>query len=100
MWPRTYAIGHAADDLLNGYVEQGCPVKYGNEWQREQISMALEQGPYTSARQPTVCAVLHKETDPNLKNRCVTKIRWWEKEKEMGVVVVKNNTPPKLKNLM
>ena len=46
MCPSNMALNHPAGPTLQEYATTGCPVEAGRQWTREEIELAIEQGPH------------------------------------------------------
>ncbi len=49
MSPLVLAKQHLLFQMLLDYAMGGCPVKTGWQWSKEEITAAVEHGPYESA---------------------------------------------------
>ena len=52
MCPWMRALDHPAAPLLKEYASQGCPVDVGKNWTAEELEVAVEKGPHSSALEP------------------------------------------------
>jgi len=75
MYPRTYALEHAAIPLLMDYATNGCPVDCGENWKRNQIEAMLERGPHVSATEPDAIQQAIQETNEKVEKNDVIKIK-------------------------
>ena len=49
MCPLGLAVHHPAYETLKRYATEGCPVKTGRNWTKEEINAAVMRGPHESA---------------------------------------------------
>ena len=48
MCPSSLAVRHPAYETLKRYSKEGCPVKTGRNWTKEDINMSVMRGPRES----------------------------------------------------
>ena len=49
MFPSGFAVHHPAYESLKRYATEGCPVKTGRNWTKEEINASVMRGPHESA---------------------------------------------------
>ena len=85
---RNKVKSHPARDLLNSYVDHGCPVDCGPNWSKDQLEEALKYGAHPSAQQKEALKCLIQEACDKEKEDFIKIITWGS---------IKNNIPKKLK---
>ena len=56
MCPLGLAVHHPAYETLKRYATEGCPLKTGQDWTKEDINAAVMRGPHESALSEEVIA--------------------------------------------
>ena len=84
-----YATDHGVIPLLQGYVQDGCPVDCGKNWTREHMEVILERGPHKSSNGKKAVRQISQETEDKVKHQYARVGKWGD---------TKNDIPLKLKS--
>ncbi len=76
MCPRGLALHHPAAPTLLKYLQEGCPVKTGKPWSKQQLLAAIVRGPHISALIPEVSAQLDREVHDKCANGQARLVKW------------------------
>ena len=76
MCPRGLARAHPAETMLLQYARDGCPVKVGRQWSKDEVLVEARCGPHISDFVPEAIVMMHAEVEEKVKEGFVEVVYW------------------------